>query len=113
MDDLASLLDELFEFAMARRVGDFVDVGRVMAGVDVVTEPSRLGRIIGRFVAPARGRLIAAAKVSERLVGVWLPDAARDGIAALLKEPVVVPRAVIDEVVKSEEVRATVKQLLE
>lgn len=115
MDDeaVAELVDRAWVFVCARRVSDFVDLPGIMAGVDATVTPDRVGRFVARFVAPARDRLLARFRGSQLRLGVWLPDATRDALAQLLREPVVIPKQVIDEFVASDEVRDQVREVLQ
>src|SRR5438128_640980 len=106
---LAALTDAAFEFVCTRRVGELVDGDRVLAALDAAATEPRVAGLIARFAAPARERLLARARASSRLLGAWLPDAARTGLAELLGAPAPIPRAIIDEVVASEQVRDDVR----
>ena len=55
---IARLLDAAFAFACTRRVSEFVDVDKLLAAVDSAAEPSRVGKLVARFVAPARTRVL-------------------------------------------------------
>ena len=76
MDDaaLTRFLDAAFAFACTRRVAEFVDVDRLIASADVAGEPSRVARMVRRFVAPGRARVLDRLRASSLPLGVWLPD---------------------------------------
>lgn len=115
MDDvaLAAFLDRAFEFVCTRPLGDFVDVDRVMAGVDAALTPPRVSGFVARFIAPARERLLAGARTSEALLGTWIPEPTRDAIATLLGAPMQIPPEMIEEFVTSDEVRDSVRAMLQ
>jgi hypothetical protein len=115
VDDVAltQFLDAAFAFACQRRVGEFVDVDRLIAAVDVAAEPSRLARLVARFVAPARARALDRLRASSLPLGVWLPDPVRDALAALLGQPAPIPRALVDKVVADEHVRDSARAMLQ
>jgi hypothetical protein len=110
---LTQFLDAAFAFACQRRVAEFVDVDRLLAAVDVAAEPSRLARLVARFVAPARGRVHDRLRGSSLPLGVWLPDPVRDGIATMLGLPAPIPRALVDKVVADEHVRDSARAMLQ
>ncbi|MGZ3439997.1 MAG: hypothetical protein ACXVDD_10785 [Polyangia bacterium] len=115
MDDaaLTQFLDAAFAFACQRRVAEFVDVDRLLAAVDVAAEPSRAARLVARFGAPARARVLDRLRASSLPLGVWLPDPVRDALAALLARPAPIPRALVDKVVADEHVRDSARAMLQ
>ena len=115
MDDLAltRFLDAAFAFVCQRRVAEFVDVDRLLAAVDVAAEPSRVARLVARFAAPARVRLLERLRASSLPLGVWLPDPVRDALFALLGQPAPIPRALVDKVVADEHVRDSARAMLQ
>jgi len=110
---LTQFLDAAFAFACQRRVAEFVDVDRLLAAVDVAAEPSRVARLIARFGAPARARVLDRLRASSLPLGVWLPDPVRDALAALLAKPAPIPRALVDKVVADEHVRDSARAMLQ
>ena len=110
---LTQLLDEAFAFFCQRRVDEFVDVERLLAAVDVVAEPSRVARLVARLLAPGRARLVERLRGSSLPLGVWLPDAVRDALAARLGAPAPLPRALVDKLVADEQVRASARAMLQ
>jgi hypothetical protein len=113
---LGRLLDAVFEFACERRVDELIAVeplaARVLAAIDTAATPSRLERLMARFVVPARQRALERAQKSALPFGAWLPEPARDAIAALLAHPAPIPRALVDKVVADEHVRESVRAML-
>ena len=114
MDDseLTRFLDAAFAFTCTRRVSEFVDVDKLLAAVDVAAEPSRVAKLVARFAAPARARVLDRLRGSSLLLGVWLPDPVRDALAALLAMPAPIPRALVDKVVADEHVRDQARAML-
>lgn len=114
MDDaeLDALCEGLFAFVCERRVGEFVDGAELMAGLDAAATEPRLARLIARFVAPSRARLLDRARAGDVKLGAWLPAPVHEALAALLGRPAPIPRALIDELVASDEVRDSVRVLL-
>jgi hypothetical protein len=112
-DDLTRLLDAGFAFACTRRVSEFVDVDRLLAAVDVAAEPSRVARLVARFLAPGRARTLDRLRASALPLGVWLPDPVRDALATLLGMPAPIPRALVDSVVADEHVRDSARAMLQ
>jgi hypothetical protein len=110
---LTQLLDAAFAFACQRRVGEFVDVDRLLDALDVAAEPSRVGRLLARFVAPVRARVLDRLRASSLPLGVWLPDPVRDALAVLLAQPAPIPRALVDKVVADEHVRDSARAMLQ
>jgi hypothetical protein len=110
---LTQFLDAAFAFACQRRVAEFVDVDRLLAAVDVAAEPSRVARLVARFGAPARARVLDRLRASSLPLGVWLPDPVRDALAALLAKPAPIPRALVDKVVADEHVRDSARAMLQ
>ncbi|HJZ84077.1 MAG TPA: hypothetical protein VKN99_02860 [Polyangia bacterium] len=109
---LAGLLEAAFDFLCQRKVSELIDGERLLLALDAsVTEP-RVMRMIARFLAPARARLLERARASELALSVWLPEATRDALANLLGAPAPIPREIIDEVVTSERVREDVRAML-
>src|SRR3954469_15469705 len=84
---LTQFLDAAFAFVCQRRVSDFVPVDELIAVVDRAAEPSRAARLVARFAAPARARVLDRLRASSLPLGVWLPDPVRDALAALLGQP--------------------------
>ena len=115
MDDLAltRFLDAAFAFVCQRRVGEFVDVARLLAAVDAAAEPSRVARLVARFGAPARARILERLRASSLPLGVWLPDPVRDALVAMLGQPAPIPRALVDKVVADEHVRDAARAMLQ
>jgi hypothetical protein len=109
---LTQFLDAAFDYLCTRRVGELIDADRLMAAVDTATAPERTTRFIGRFIAPARARLLARARESKLLLGVWLPAPAKEALAQMLGTPAPIPREIIDEIVHSEKVRHDVREML-
>lgn len=110
---LAELCDAAFDFLCEHRVADLIDTETILQGIDRALTAPRIGVLVGRLVAPARTRLIARLKASELQLSVWLPESARELIAAFLGAPQPIPRALIDEVVASEKVRESVRAMLQ
>ncbi len=110
---LTAFLDAAFAFVCTRRVNEFVDVDRLLAGADLATEPSRVARFVERFVTPLRARALDRLRASTLPLGVWLPDPVRDALAALLAEPAPIPRALVDKVVADEHVRDSARAMLQ
>lgn len=115
MDDaaLTRFLDAAFAFACTRRVSDFVEVDKLIALVDAAAEPSRVARLVARFAAPGRVRVLDRLRASSLALGVWLPDPVRDALAALLGQPAPIPRALVDKVVADEHVRDQARAMLQ
>ena len=115
MDDAAitALLDAAFAFGCTRRVSEFVDVDRLLAAIDSAAEPSRVARLVSRFVAPGRVRVLDRLRASTLPLGVWLPDPVRDAMAAMLGHPAPIPRALVDKVVADEHVRDSARAMLQ
>jgi hypothetical protein len=107
------LIGSFFDFLCERKVGELVDTAQVMAALDTVSTPERLGRLITRFVAPSRQRLLDRAKASTLLFGVWLPEPVKQAIADYLGRPARIPKKLIDEFVKSEKVREQVRTTMQ
>jgi hypothetical protein len=112
-ETLARILDAAFDFLCQRRLNELVDVTRLLAAADAAATEPRVGRLIARIVAPARARLVERAKKSALLLGVWLPEPARDAMASLLGMPAPIPRKLIDAVVADEHVRENVRAMLQ
>jgi hypothetical protein len=114
--EISRLLDAAFEFVCQRRVDELVDVEalatRILSGMDAAATPSRVQRWVARFIAPARQRGLARAQASAVLLGAWLPEPARDAIAALLAVPAPIPRKLIDKVIEDEHVRESVRAIM-
>lgn len=115
VDDAALIrfLDAAFAFACQRRVGEFVDVDRLIAAVDAAAEPARTARFVERFVRSGRTRVLDRLRASSLPLGVWLPDPVRDALAALLGQPAPIPRALVDKVVADEHVRDSARAMLQ
>jgi hypothetical protein len=115
VDDAA--LDEFigfaFDFLCARRVNELVDVERVLAGVDLAGTAERQAKMQQRFVVPMRERLLALARASEVRLGAWLPEPAKDAIAAFLGHPTPLPRDLVEEMVASDRVKESVRTMLQ
>ncbi len=107
------LIGSFFDFLCERRVAELVDTAQVLAAIDTVSTPDRIGRLITRFVAPSRQRLLARAQASALLFGVWLPEPVKQAIADFLGRPVRIPKKLIDEFVKSEKVRDQVRTTMQ
>ncbi len=110
---LAALLDAGFDFVCTRRPSELVDLERVLAALDRATTPARIPSLLARFATPGRTRLLAWVHAREHLLAAWLPDGARERLARLLGEPLVVPAALIDELVASPRVREQLRATLE
>jgi hypothetical protein len=110
---ITRFLDAAFAFACTRRVSEFVDVDKLLAAVDSVAEPSRVAKLVSRFAAPARTRVLERLRASSLPLGVWLPDPVRDALAALLGQPAPIPRALVDKVVADEHVREQTRTMLQ
>jgi hypothetical protein len=106
---LTQFLDAAFDFLCTRR---HIAADRLIAAIDTATSPERTTRFIGRFIAPARSRLLARARESQLLLGVWLPAPAKEALAQILGTPAPIPREIIDEIVHSERVRHDVREML-
>jgi len=115
VDDAAitALLDAAFAFGCTRRVSEFVDVDRLLAAIDSAAAPSRVARLVSRFVAPGRVRVLDRLRASTLPLGVWLPDPVRDAMAAMLGHPAPIPRALVDKVVADEHVRDSARAMLQ
>jgi hypothetical protein len=115
VDDAAitQLIDAAFAFACTRRVGEFVDFDRLLAAADVAAEPSRVMRLVARFAAPMRARVLERLRASSLPLGVWLPDPVRDALATMLGLPAPIPRALVDKVVADEHVRDSARAMLQ
>jgi hypothetical protein len=111
-EEIAKLIDAGFDFLCERRFSELVDVERALAAADAVGTEPRLTKLLARFAVPARERLTETAKKSALLLGVWLPDAARDAIATLLGMPAPIPRPLVDKVVADEHVRESARAML-
>ncbi len=114
IDDVAltELLDLSYDFFCTRRVGELIEVDRLLAAIDeTVTEP-RVARFQERFLGPARERLLARANASSILLGAWLPEEAKTKIADLLGAPMPIPKQFIDEAVANEKVRDQIRDML-
>jgi hypothetical protein len=115
VDDAALMrfADAAFAFACERRVAEFVDVDRLLAGIDAAAEPSRTARMVERLVKPMRGRVLDRLRASSLPLGVWLPEPMRDALAAMLGRPAPIPRALVDKVVADEHVRDSARAMLQ
>jgi hypothetical protein len=115
LDDaaLTGWIDRAFDLLCEKRVSDLIDVDTLIAGADAVGAPERVSWIVTTFVAPVRERLLAAARASDRLIGEWVPAPAKDALATLLGAPMKIPDDLIDELVTSEEVRDSVRSMLQ
>jgi len=94
-------------------VSEFVDVDRLLAAIDSAAAPSRVARLVSRFVAPGRVRVLDRLRASTLPLGVWLPDPVRDAMAAMLGHPAPIPRALVDKVVADEHVRDSARAMLQ
>jgi hypothetical protein len=79
---------------------------------DLVAEGPRPAGLVARLLAPARARALARLKGSAVLLGAWLPEPVRDALAVLLAQPVVIPRAVIEQVMADEHVGETTRSIM-
>jgi hypothetical protein len=109
---LTAWIDAGFDFVCTRRASEFVDVGALLASADMASREPRLSRLLARLAAPARTRALARLKASSVLLGAWLPEPVRDALALLLAQPVVIPRALIDQVIADEHVRETTRAIM-
>jgi len=114
LDDaaLGKFLDLTFDHVCTHRVSELIDPARVVAAVEETHTPARIADFQARIIEPIRTRLIERAKKSELLLGVWLPDDARDRIADMLGHPAPIPQKLIDEAVSSEAVRDQIREAL-
>ncbi|HEX9104987.1 MAG TPA: hypothetical protein VF997_22405, partial [Polyangia bacterium] len=76
-------------------------------------EPSRVARLVSRFGAPARARVLERLRASSLPLGVWLPDPVREALLVLLAQPAPIPRALVDKVVADEHVRDSARAMLQ
>ena len=111
-EQLRDLSYQAFDFLCQRRVSDFVSTDQIVEAIDKGCEPERVKRFQERFVEPQRTRLVERARKSTVKLGAWLPDGARDEIAAMLGEPAPLPRRWVEDAVASERVREEVKAML-
>jgi hypothetical protein len=107
------MIGSFFDFLCEHRVSELVDTQQIMTAVDTVSTPERIGRIVTRFVAPSRQRLLDRATQSKLLFGVWLPDPVKTAIADYLGRPARIPKKLIDEFVASEKVREQVRTTMQ
>lgn len=112
-EELAALVDSVFDFVCTQRLADFVDPNDVLPVLDLALTPTRLAGWITRWIAPQRERLLAHAKESETPLGAWLPDDARAELEAMAKEPAPLPPRLVDEAIASERVRDEVRAMLQ
>jgi hypothetical protein len=111
--ELLKLIDGAFDFLCERRVDELVDVERLLLALDAAATPPRLTRLIERFVAPARTRIIERLEASDRLLGVWLPEPVKSALAQLLGMPIKLPKAWIERAVNDERVRDQVRTTMQ
>ena len=111
-ETLREFLNLCFDAVCARPMSDFVDPDRLLAGLDRTLTSENFAHWQARLLNPLRSRLIERAKQSGVLVGAWLPRDVSDTLADLLGAPVHLPRRVIDEAVASEQVRDSVRTML-
>jgi hypothetical protein len=114
LDDqaLTQLLDVGFDFLCTRKLSELVDGDRVVEIIDATHTESAIGYFHMRVGVPLRERLIARAKKSQVKLGDWLPEPAKQGIAAFLGQPAPIPQKFIDEAVASEGVRDQIRESL-
>ncbi|MGZ3454655.1 MAG: hypothetical protein ACXVEF_33915 [Polyangiales bacterium] len=114
LDDaaLTQLLDIGFDFLCTRRVDELVDPARVVQIIDATHTETSVGYFQQRVAVPLRERLFERAKKSQVKLGDWLPEPAKQGIAAFLGMPAPIPQKLIDEAVASEGVRDQIRESL-
>jgi hypothetical protein len=112
-ESLAALIDAGFAFLCEQKLARLIDGERLLAAIDAAATEPRVARLIQRFVAPARARVLDRLRASELTLSVWLPAPVRDGLAALLGAPMRLPRQLVDELVADERVRDSVRAMLQ
>lgn len=111
-EQLRELSYQAFDYLCQRRVSDFISTEQIVEAIDKGCEPARVKRFQERFVRPQRARLLELAKKSSVKAGAWLPESARDEIAAMLGQPAPLPKRWVEDAVASERVREEVKSML-
>jgi hypothetical protein len=111
-EQLRELAYLAFDHLCQQRVSGFLSVEQILEAIDKGCEPERVKRFQQRYVQPQRARLIERAKKSTIKLGAWLPDQARDEIAAMLGQPAPLPKRWVEDAVASERVRDEVKSML-
>lgn len=109
---LGALVDIAFDHACTRPLSDYVDPDKLVASLDDALSQARVGLWQRRVTTPLRDRLVAEARGSKVKLGEYLPNDARDAIAALLEKPAPLPREIVEEFVASERVRDEVRAML-
>jgi hypothetical protein len=114
LDDhaLTQLLDVGFDFLCTRKVSELVDADRLIEAIDATHTEANIGYFHQRVGIPLRERLLERAKKSQVKLGDWLPEPAKQGIAAFLGQPAPIPQKFIDEAVSSEGVRDQIRESL-
>src|SRR5262249_35237654 len=112
-DPVADEVDRAFDFLCQRKLGELFDPERALAVLDAVATEDSVARLLRRLWAPARARLLAQARASERTLGDWLPEGARRALLDLVAQPTPLPRELLRKLVGSPEVRAEVRAMLE
>jgi hypothetical protein len=110
---LIELLDLGFDAVCARTAADFVDPARVLLALDRASEGGRVEQWLQRLAVPMRARLLERASQSALKLGDWLPGDVTFALADLLGAPAPIPRKMIDEFVASDQVRDTVRTMLQ
>jgi hypothetical protein len=110
---LTQLLEAGFAFLCERRVGELVDVDRLLAAADLALEPTRVARWVERMLAPGRARVLERLRTSSLPLGVWLPEPVRDALAAMCGAPAPIPPALVQKVVADEHVRDSARAMLQ
>lgn len=111
-EQLRELSYQAFDFLCQRRVSEFLSTEQIMEVVEEGCKPERVQHFRERFVAPRRRRIIELAKNSQIKLAAWLPESARDEIAAMLGQPAPLPKRWVEDAVASERVREEVKAML-
>jgi hypothetical protein len=111
-ESLARWLDALFDFVCEQRLAAFVDVDRLIAGLDAAATEPRITAWLQRMGGPIRTRVLDRLRASKLPLSEWLPEPARDAIAQLLALPAPIPRALVDQVVADEHVRQNAHAML-
>jgi hypothetical protein len=115
LDDarLTEFLDLAFDAFCARRAAELIDPEQLLPALDAALAPARVERWQTRLLGPMRDRIIARARASALTLSVWLPDDVTATLADLLATPVYLPRKAVEEAVASEQVRESVRNMLQ